>query len=280
MQRRSNFIVNDIEMQMYKFWPKCSHVDEIPLAVIWFIWFDIITLMLGQRYIYTLSNINDPRFIIWKYSPEVFITIVGMNASNISCLLIRESISIICSILSVITTRPNSWPSSSMSSTIKSTNLTMPDNYYVQVEYIITFFILAYCQFMKSISVEQCICTTCSIDVIFTLSNWIRLMRFHLTKAHYSDVIMGAMASQFTSHTIVYSTLYSGADQRKHQSSASLAFVWGIHRWPVNSPAPKWPVTRNIFPFDNTLVHAGLILCPVNERRCYSITSVFVSPYP
>ena len=46
----------------------------------------------------------------------------------------------------------------------------------------------------------------------------------------YSDVIMGAVASQLTSLTIVYSTVYSDADQRKHQSSASLAFVWGIHR--------------------------------------------------
>ena len=54
---------------------------------------------------------------------------------------------------------------------------------------------------------------------------------------------MGAMASQITSITIVYSTFYSGADQSKHQSSASLAFVWGIHRGPVNSPH-KWPVTQ------------------------------------
>ena len=41
---------------------------------------------------------------------------------------------------------------------------------------------------------------------------------------------MTTMASQFTSVTVVYSTVYSDADQRKHQSSASLAFVWGIHR--------------------------------------------------
>ena len=47
---------------------------------------------------------------------------------------------------------------------------------------------------------------------------------------------MGATASQITSLTIVYSTVYSDADQRKYQSSASLAFVRGIHRWPVNSP--------------------------------------------
>ena len=46
---------------------------------------------------------------------------------------------------------------------------------------------------------------------------------------HYNDVIMGPMASQITSLTIVYSTVYSGADERKHQSSVSLAFVWGIH---------------------------------------------------
>ena len=47
---------------------------------------------------------------------------------------------------------------------------------------------------------------------------------------------MGEVASQITSPTIVYATDYSGTDQRKHQSSASLAFVPGIHRWPVNSP--------------------------------------------
>ena len=63
-----------------------------------------------------------------------------------------------------------------------------------------------------------------------------------VAKIHYIDVIMGAMASQNTSLTIVYSTVYSDADQRKHQSSASLAFLRGIHRWPVNSPH-KWPVT-------------------------------------
>ena len=68
----------------------------------------------------------------------------------------------------------------------------------------------------------------------------------------YDDVVMGAMAAQITSLAIVYSTVYSGADQRKHQSSASLAFVWGIHRGPVNSPH-KWPVTRKMFPFDDVI---------------------------
>ena len=70
---------------------------------------------------------------------------------------------------------------------------------------------------------------------------------------HYSDVIMGTIASQITSLAIVYSTVYSDADQRKHQSSASPAFVRGIHRGPVNSPH-KWPVTRKMFPFDDVIV--------------------------
>ena len=64
---------------------------------------------------------------------------------------------------------------------------------------------------------------------------------------------MSTMASLFTSLTIVYSTVYWGADQRKYQSSASLAFVRGIHRWLVNSPH-KGPVTRKMFPFDDVIM--------------------------
>ena len=71
---------------------------------------------------------------------------------------------------------------------------------------------------------------------------------------HYSDIIMSTMASQITSVTIVYSTVYSGTDQRKHQSSISLAFVQGIHWWPVNSPH-KGPVTRKMFPFDEVIMN-------------------------
>ena len=64
---------------------------------------------------------------------------------------------------------------------------------------------------------------------------------------------MGAIASQITSLTIVYSTVYSDPDQRKYQSSASLALVREIHRRPVNSPQ-KWPVTRKMFPFDDVIM--------------------------
>ena len=71
---------------------------------------------------------------------------------------------------------------------------------------------------------------------------------------HYIDVIMTTIASQITSLTVVYSTVYSGVDQRKHQSSASLAFVRGIHRGPVNSPH-NGPVTRKMFPFDDVIMN-------------------------
>ena len=74
-----------------------------------------------------------------------------------------------------------------------------------------------------------------------------------LRLSYYSEVIMGAKTSQITSFVIVYSTVSSGADQRKHQSSASLAFVRGIHRWSVNFPH-KGPVTRKMFPFDDVFM--------------------------
>ena len=71
---------------------------------------------------------------------------------------------------------------------------------------------------------------------------------------HYNDVTMGAMVSQITGLTIVHSTVYSGADQRKHQSCASQACVRGIERWPVYSPH-KWLVTRKMFPFDGVIMN-------------------------
>ena len=78
--------------------------------------------------------------------------------------------------------------------------------------------------------------------------------------SHYTDVIMGTIASQITSVSIAYLTVSTGADQRKHQSSASLAFVRGIHREPVNSPH-KWPVTRKMFPFDDVIMQSAGATC-------------------
>ena len=70
---------------------------------------------------------------------------------------------------------------------------------------------------------------------------------------HYDDVIMTMLASQITSLPVVCSIVYSDVNQRKHQSSASLAFVREIHRGPVNFPH-KWPVTRKMFPFDDVIM--------------------------
>ena len=74
-----------------------------------------------------------------------------------------------------------------------------------------------------------------------------------LTHCHYDDVIMTMLASQITSLPVVCSIVYSDVNQRKHQSSASLAFVREIHRGPVNFPH-KWPVTRKMFPFDDVIM--------------------------
>ena len=72
-------------------------------------------------------------------------------------------------------------------------------------------------------------------------------------RMHYYDVIMNAIASQITGISIAYSTVCSDADQRNYQSSSSLAFVRGIHRWPMDSPH-KGPVTRKMFPFDDVIM--------------------------
>ena len=61
---------------------------------------------------------------------------------------------------------------------------------------------------------------------------------------HYSDI--SALASQITSLRIVYYTIYWGVDQRKYQSSVSLAFVWGIHWWQRAS--------RKMLPFDDVIM--------------------------
>ena len=81
---------------------------------------------------------------------------------------------------------------------------------------------------------------------IFFIEHWHQEGDVMRSKAHYSCVIIGLMAFRITSLTIVYSNVYSDTDQSKHQSSASLTLVRGIHRWPVNFPH-KGPVTRKCF---------------------------------
>ena len=85
------------------------------------------------------------------------------------------------------------------------------------------------------------------------------------------------MASQITSISTVCSTICSGADQWKHQSSASLVFVRGIHRWPLGSPH-KGPVTRKMLPFDDVIMPLILLRIPVDSyglfahllQRCFA----------
>ena len=91
---------------------------------------------------------------------------------------------------------------------------------------------------------------------------------------HYSDVMMGAMTSQITGGLTVCSTVCSGADQRKHQSSASLAFVTGIHRWPEVSPH-KGPITRKIFSFSGIIMFRNIsVSAPgglIHHNKSYGI---------
>ena len=90
-------------------------------------------------------------------------------------------------------------------------------------------------------------------DILGDIDPWVCALDNGPLHVHYNDVIMSAMASQITSLTIAYSSIYSGADQGKHQRSASLALVRGIHRWPVNSPH-KGPVTQKMLAFHDVIM--------------------------
>ena len=95
-------------------------------------------------------------------------------------------------------------------------------------------------------------------SVIYLITNFFTVIQHF----YYTDVTMSPMASQITSLGIVYSTVYSGADQSKHQSSASLAFVRRIHWGPVNSPH-KRPVTRKMFPSDDVIMYWNIFIIHV-----------------
>ena len=138
--------------------------------------------------------------------------------------------------------------------------------------------------------IQSCvILTTCSVYDIKMISQLKRMLRTNVIsrdlsfrwvsdrypisqhRSHYNDVIMSERASPITGVSCVCSTVVSGTDQRKHQGSASLIFVRGIHRWPVNS-LHKRAVTRRMIPFDDVIMQAlflltvlgGLVHCIVN----------------
>ena len=84
---------------------------------------------------------------------------------------------------------------------------------------------------------------------------------------------MGVIASQINSLTIVYSIAYSDTDQMKHQSSALLAFVRGIHRRPVSSPL-KRPVPRKMCPFDDVIMSNMRVKTLPAPLVCYCLSGL------
>ena len=95
---------------------------------------------------------------------------------------------------------------------------------------------------------------------------------WHANEEYYEETVMSSrwpLNEHITGVSIVCSTVGWGANQRKHQSSPSLAFVRGIHRWLVNSPHIR-PVTRTMFPFDDVIMVRWTFTF---EDRIYSMIS-------
>ena len=107
-------------------------------------------------------------------------------------------------------------------------------------------------------------CTILSLILVFPY--FFPYERHLRMQQHYNDIIIGTIASQITNLTTVYSTVYSDADQRKHQSSTLLAFVRGIHQGPVNSPH-KWQVTRKMFPLDEFIMKCKKLHHKIDNPR-------------
>ena len=87
---------------------------------------------------------------------------------------------------------------------------------------------------------------------------------------HYDDVIMTTIASQITSLTVVYSTVYSDADQSKHQKLRVTGLCVGNSPGPVNSPH-KGPVTRKMFPFDDVIMRIQKLEQPKRRTIIYGL---------
>ena len=96
--------------------------------------------------------------------------------------------------------------------------------------------------------------------------------------SHYSDMIMSAMASWITGVSIIYLTVCSGADQRKYQNFASLAFARGNHRSPANSPH-KGPVTRKMFPFVDVIMSLSITAVDDWFNNYHAVTYLAISSW-
>ena len=113
-------------------------------------------------------------------------------------------------------------------------------------------------------------------SLIFNRTGWSEVILAPHGRGHYNDVIMTTMASQITSLTVVYSTVYSDADQRKHQKLRVTGLCVGNSPGLVNSPY-KGPVMRKMFPFDDVIMLRKMCRKKVDwyytnfpiKRRCY-----------
>ena len=137
-------------------------------------------------------------------------------------------------------------------------------------------------QWMSDDKVWLCAISFVRFSFVFSLAEW-PLVRVQYPLVRSTSWVSWSLKWRHNgrdgvpnpSHTIVSSAVYSGADQRKHQSSASLAFVREIHRWPMNSPH-KWPVTRKMFPCDDVIMMTE-ITAHINSLP--NIANVFSSVY-
>ena len=103
------------------------------------------------------------------------------------------------------------------------------------------------------------------------------VMPRYKSSVHCNDVVMGVIASQITSCTVVYSTAYSKRRSKKTPNSASPTFVKGIHRWMMNSPH-RWPVTRKMFPFGDVIMIIRLGSCmSTPQHQAILLTNVDLS---
>ena len=150
----------------------------------------------------------------------------------------------------------------------------------------VTYMYNVYVHFIADFMVRYTHTKTCTMWAwLLSSRNWFMsdlLHRYQVIKWHYCDAIMGTVASQITSLTIVYTTVYSDPDQSKHQSSASLAFVWGIHRdrWIPRTKVQlrgkcfhlmtsSWMYGSSIYaPTQNTFMKFDLLLVFTRKHIC------------
>ena len=113
-------------------------------------------------------------------------------------------------------------------------------------------------------------------EIYLCLIDW--NMESH-SKIHWNHCnnVISAVASKITGVSIVCKTVSTGSDERKHQSSASMAFLRGIHRWPVKSPHKK-PLTRKMFPFEESDIFVSLKCSNLQDRSDVKVDlAVFIT---